>query len=144
MWIKSNEKMDNENLNVISDLQIFNECTDRVNNVLTLASAVSGDVTKMAQIASDLKREIALMDHQLEAFIVDKRCNLEKFKKVVPIIERQLDRVSDRMDIITIQLMNSNFGALDANSIKQRELLINMLIQQSENFNNMIVKLLSI
>lgn len=91
MWIKSNEKMDNENLNVISDLQTFNECTDRVNNVLTLASAVSGDVTKMAQIASDLKREIALMDHQLEAFIVDKRCNLEKFKKVVPIIERQLD-----------------------------------------------------
>jgi hypothetical protein len=48
------------------------------------------------------------------------------------------------MDIITIQLMNSNFGALDANSIKQRELLINMLTQQSENFNNMIVKLLSI
>lgn len=57
MWIKSNEKMDNENLNVISDLQTFNECTDRVNNVLTLASAVSGDVTKMAQIASDLKEK---------------------------------------------------------------------------------------
>lgn len=136
--------MKNENLSEIKELQVFNECANRVNNALGMASTLSGDVTQMVQIASDLKRDIALMDHQLEAFIVDKRCNLEKFKKVVPVIERQLDRVSDRMDSITMQVMNSNLGALDADNTRQRELLINMLTQQSESFNNMIVKLLSI
>lgn len=57
---------------------------------------------------------------------MDKHRNLEKIQKAAPVIEQQFDKVSDKMNTITMQVMN--YRVVDANSIKQ-----------SENFNNIIV-----
>ena len=42
-----------------------------------------------------------------------------------------------------VKILMDDFSSMDVGSVKKREMLIDMLSQQSDNFNNMIMKLLS-
>lgn len=128
---------------VVIEADKFHQCAQVVDRGLMRFNEFTDNISALTQTVAELKRDIAVMDHQLDLFIVASKTDLEKFKLLVPLAERQLDKISSRMDNITMKILMDDFSSIDVGSVKKREMLIDMLSQQSENFNSMIMKLLS-
>lgn len=125
-------------------LQRFERTAETVQHKLELATRLSGNVAEMSRMVCDLRTQIAVMDHELDMFLADRHTNLEKFRIAVPMIERQLDRISKRMDGITDEVLHCDFQASGGDGAARRRELIGMLNEQNDSFNSMIVKLLSL
>lgn len=122
-------------------LDKFNSCAVNVNNSLLLLDNISDNLNNSVQIISDTVYRISQLDHQLDAMLAQMDVDLEKYKAIVPIVERQLNNISERIDRITDSLLARQEG-LSESDLQQKSMLLDMLSQANESFNNMIMRLL--
>lgn len=94
---------------------------------------------------ADVRYQIAQLDHQLDQFIAQTNANLERFKTVIPVLDRQLTNISARIDHITdTVLQNTQGGEITEDSVKKHQMLLDLLSSTNDSFNNMLMRILSL
>lgn len=96
------------------------------------------------QIVANVKLEISRLDHELDMYIAESNMKLERFKVAMPILEKQLTLISNRINGITDKMLENVMDASDSESIKKHEIMSEMLHDANESINNMLVKLISL
>lgn len=108
-----------------------------VNNAIT-------SVTNTIQNGQMVKLEIAKLEMQLDKFIVDSNNNVERFKSAMPVLDRQLNRISGQIDRIIDALLVTTTTSLDEKDLKRFSLQLEMLTSVKDNFDNILNKLLTL
>lgn len=134
-----------------NDVEEFNPETfgnNALAQVMDTCDVINKGVTTVADTVkyiANVNYEISKLDHQLEAFIAQTRSNLERFKTAMPVLERQLNNISGRIDRITDNIiMNTQAATLTEDAVKKHQLLIELLTNTNDSFNNMLVKMLAL
>lgn len=125
-------------------LQAFNLCAQNVATSLCVIGGMLNATSNIVSKISDTVVEISRLDHQLDCLLATLDMKLEKFKLVVPVMEKQLNNISGRIDMITEAILEKNKGEMSEEGLKQQAILLDTLSQASESFNNMIFKLMMI
>lgn len=109
-----------------------------VNNVTT-------SVTETIQHIANVKLEMARLDNELEQFLAQTSANLERFKSSIPMLSKQLDKASDRIDKITDEtLAHAKSCSMTEDELKKHSLMIDMLESANDSFNNLLMRILSL
>jgi len=124
--------------------QMVNSSLDRVDSVCTLVSNVSCSLADTTKAITNVRLEIAKLDAQLDTFIVETQSRIEKFKVAAPILEKQLEKASERIDRITDTILSQSSNSLSGESLEKQRMLIDLLGQTNDTFNNLLVKLITI
>ena len=122
----------------------INTAIQRVSNIMDQVSDVSCTFAQVMNSANEMKIEIARLDHQLDAFIAQTDANLERFKRAAPILEKQLENASSRIDRIVDKILSNSDSDITEESLQKQSILIDMMTQANDSFNNMIMKLLTL
>ena len=119
-----------------AELQNLNQVCDTVRQVTcTIAEAV--------KYVENVKLEIKRLDAQMQFFIAQTKANVEKFKTVMPVFESQLNNLSRQIDKITDAIIDNTRGSnMTKTDMQKQELLLNMLANVNDNFNNLLAKIL--
>ncbi len=108
-----------------------------VNNVTT-------SVTDTIKYIADVKVQLKRLDAELEAFIVQTNANLDRFKSAIPMLEKQLDKASNRIDKITDEALLHAKNCNMTEEVKKHSLMIEMLSSANDSFNNLLMRILSL
>lgn len=108
-----------------------------VNNVTT-------SVTDTIKYIADVKVQLKRLDAELEAFIVQTNANLDRFKSAIPMLEKQLDKASNRIDKITDEALLHAKNCNMTEEVKTHSLMIEMLSSANDSFNNLLMRILSL
>lgn len=125
-------------------LQSFNQCAQNVEASLYAVGGMLNTTSNIVSKITDTIKEISKLDYQFDCLLATLDMKLEKFKMVVPVIEKQLNNISGRIDLITEAILEKNKGEMSEEGLKQQAILLDTLSQASESFNNMIFKLMMI
>ena len=106
-----------------------------VNNVTT-------SVTDTIKYIADVKVQLKRLDTELEAFIVQTNANLDRFKSAIPMLEKQLDKASNRIDKITDEALLHAKNCNMTEEVKKHSLMIEMLSSANDSFNNLLMRIL--
>lgn len=119
-----------------AELQNLNQVCDTVRQVTcTIAEAV--------KYVENVKLEIKRLDAQMQFFIAQTKANVEKFKTAMPVFESQLNNLSRQIDKITDAIIDNTRGSnMTKTDMQKQELLLNMLANVNDNFNNLLAKIL--
>lgn len=117
------------------------EVADQTMNIV---SSVSSTITDVTNAIGNMNLEMKRVDAQLSAFLAHTDANLQRFKAAAPMIEKQLDKASERLDKITDKLLDLTVEAETETDLKKQSLLLDALSNANEQFNGMIAKLMSI
>jgi len=128
----------------LSPMEFANTAMQRVSNIMDRATDISCSFAQVMNSANEMKMEIARLDHQLDAFIAQTDANLERFKRAAPILEKQLENASARIDRITDKILSNSDSDLSPESLQKQSILIDMMTQANDSFNNMVMKLLTL
>lgn len=115
---------------------------ESVSNSLNNLTSSLNDLGNMYIAAKQLDKEIALLDHQLEAFKTQVGANLERFKITANILSIQLEQASVRIDKIVDKILDFEDVCGDSEKMERQMMLMNMLSQINGSFNNILMKLL--
>ena len=108
-----------------------------VNNVTT-------SVTDTIKYIADVKVQLKRLDTELEAFIVQTNANLDRFKSAIPMLEKQLDKASNRIDKITDEALLHAKNCNMTEEVKKHSLMIEMLSSANDSFNNLLMRIWSL
>lgn len=141
----SNEDFEERPSEVMSenDLDIA-QVMNSIDNICTSVALVSTSLSDAVVAVSNVRAQIAELDHKLDMFIVESETRLAKFRTATPIIEKQLENASGRIDKITDKILESFDGDVTNDSLQKQSLLIDLLQETNNSFNNMLVRLISI
>lgn len=128
----------------ISPMEFANNAMQKVSSIMDRATDITCTFAQVMNSANEMKLEIARLDHQLDAFIAQTDANLERFKRAAPILEKQLENASARIDRITDKILCNSDADLTPESLKKQSILIDMMTQANDSFNNMVMKLLTL
>lgn len=119
-----------------TELQTLNQVCNTVRQVTcTIAEAV--------KYVENVKLEIKRLDTQMQCFIAQTNANVERFKTAMPVLESQLNNISRRIDKITDEIIDNTHGSnMTKTDMQKQELLLNMLANVNDNFNNLLAKIL--
>jgi len=115
-----------------------------INNVCSLVGNVTNTFAQVSLAAQQTKYEISKLEYELDRFIAENEHRLEKFKAVAPILSKQLENASQRIDKITDTILASSSDSLSDESLKKQSTLVDLLNTSNETFNNLLVKLITI
>lgn len=119
-----------------------------VAQIVAVCDTVCKSVTTVAETVkyiADVKLEISKLDHQLDAFIAQTNANLERFKTMAPLLDRQLTNISHRIDKITDNIIEQTKTAdLSKDGMEKHKMLIDLLSTASDSFNNMLIRMLAL
>lgn len=127
----------------IDKIKQFNNATLAVENGLAHIAVCTGNLSEITNSITQLAQNIAIMDRELDFMLGKMRTDLETFKTVAPIVERQLQQVSNRMDVILNKLILNDFSSLKAEDIETRHQLIQLMSDQNDLFCDMFLKLMT-
>ncbi len=116
----------------------------KMENALTLVNSAACTIQDTVQIIANVKYDIAKLDHDLDMFIAESNTRLEKFKSAMPVLEKQLTKISDRIDNITNVMLTNIMNPNDPNSVQKHSQMMDMLEGANDSFNNMLVKLITL
>ena len=88
--------------------------------------------------------QLKRLDTELEAFIVQTNANLDRFKSAIPMLEKQLDKASNRIDKITDEALLHAKNCNMTEEVKKHSLMIEMLSSANDSFNNLLMRILSL
>lgn len=87
---------------------------------------------------------IKKIDAQVELMVLDYDFRIEKFKTALPVIENQLTKFSNQMDILLEKILDMDPYSRDLNYIRTRTELISILKGTSETLSNMFFKVITL
>lgn len=131
--------------------EVFDPATfgnNELTQIIDACDVISKSVTTVADTVkhiANIQYEIKKLDQQLEMFITTTNANLERFKTAIPVLDRQLTNISSRIDRITDSIIqNTQTETLTEDGVKKHQLLIELLSNTNDSFNNMLVRILAL
>ncbi len=118
-------------------------CIVLVEDGMKRLTSFSGNLVNACEMITKLQYDIKVMDNQLDNYIATLQYDLEQFNKIAPIVEKQLQSISSRMDLVLARLMQSDFSSLDQADVEMRQQLIQLLSDQNDSFCDMSIKLMT-
>ena len=157
MTQKSN-KMNNQNNNVENDIEKGRAVSANINRIdmnlqnevflsnlnQTLDSLnrfVSGASNIMSTYA-DMKIQISQVEAQVDAFCASLETDLKKYQHRLPIVEKQLNSASERIDRFVDRILDMEGDNTSPEYLQRQSLLLDALTSINNQFNNILVKLL--
>lgn len=123
----------------VEDLQAFEQSMVNVGNVVNNVTQNFGSIiANCNQTALKIKE----LDAKLDLFLAQVDANVEKFTAQLPMIERLLNRISDRIDKTAEVILARNRSSLTKEELQQQSLLLDIFQRDSDSFNDLIMKLM--
>lgn len=131
-----------ENNGANAGIIAINSAADRVLTSLESISSISTDLTDMMHTFANMQIGIKQINAELDAFKTATGAKLDKFKLQVPILDKQMDRISNRIDQITDKILALTDDDMSEQTLKKQATLMNMLSDFNDSFNNLVMRLM--
>ena len=131
-----------ENNGANAGIIAINSAADRVLTSLESISSISTDLTDMMHTFANMQIGIKQITAELDAFKTATGAKLDKFKLQVPILDKQMDRISNRIDQITDKILALTDDDMSEQTLKKQATLMNMLSNFNDSFNNLVMRLM--
>ncbi len=115
--------------------QKLDSSLDRMNQI------VIGGQNIMTTYA-EMKMQIASVEAQVDAFCASLETDLAKYQQRLPMLEKQLDRASDRIDKFVEKILSEDGDNTSPECLQRQSILLDALTNMSNQFNTIIMKLL--
>lgn len=132
-------------------LKRFDKSVDKVNATINNANELTKNVQTLwnctletVKTVKELDVLMKNMDVSLERYLQDTNVSLEKFRISAPIVEKQLDRISDRMDNILNSALEINPKTCELKELELRGNLIKQVRDWSDQISTLLIKLMGI
>lgn len=136
--------MDNQNLPVEGDKTIpqKQDIMSQINSSLDMVNQLMGGAQDIMMTYADMKKQIVMVEAQVDAFCASLETDLAKYQQRLPMLEKQLDRASDRIDKFVDKILNDDGDVTSPEYLQKQSLLLDALTSISDQFNTIIMKLL--
>ena len=123
-------------------LLAISSATDLMMTSLDKVNNISSNIHDMVHTLANMHVAVEQIEAELEAFKTATGAKLEKFKLQVPILDKQMDKISDRIDMITERILSLTDDDMSEETLKKQSLLMDTLSNFSVSFNNLVMKLM--
>ena len=123
-------------------LLAISSATDLMMTSLDKVNNISSNINDMVHTLANMHVAVEQIEAELEAFKTSTGAKLEKFKLQVPILDKQMDKISDRIDMITERILSLTDDDMSEETLKKQSLLMDTLSNFSVSFNNLVMKLM--
>ena len=123
-------------------LLAISSATDLMVTSLDKINSITSDFNDMVDTLANMHVAVEQIEAELEAFKTATGAKLDKFKLQVPILDKQMDKISDRIDMITERILSLTDGDMTEETLKKQSLLMDTLSNFSGSFNNLVMKLM--
>ena len=123
-------------------LLAISSATDLMMTSLDKVNNISSNINDMVHTLANMHVAVEQIEAELEAFKTATGAKLDKFKLQVPILDKQMDKISDRIDMITERILSLTDGDMTEETLKKQSLLMDTLSNFSGSFNNLVMKLM--
>ena len=123
-------------------LLAISSATDLMMTSLDKVNNISSNINDMVHTLANMHVAVEQIEAELEAFKAATGAKLEKFKLQVPILDKQMDKISDRIDMITERILSLTDDDMSEETLKKQSLLMDTLSNFSVSFNNLVMKLM--
>lgn len=124
---------------------VCNSCdavASKMENALTLVNSAACTIQDTVQIIANVKYDMAKLDHDLDMFIAESNTRLEAFKAFLPLLEKQLTKASDRIDVYADKVLTNAMNPDDPYSVQKHSEAMNLLEMYNDHFNKLLMKLI--
>ena len=123
-------------------LLAISSATDLMVTSLDKINSITSDINDMVHTLANMHVAVEQIEAELEAFKTATGAKLDKFKLQVPILDKQMDKISDRIDMITERILSLTDDDMTEETLKKQSLLMDTLSNFSGSFNNLVMKLM--
>ena len=123
-------------------LLAISSATDLMMTSLDKVNNISSNINDMVHTLANMHVAVEQIEAELEAFKTATGAKIEKFKLQVPILDKQMAKISDRIDMITERILSLTDDDMSEETLKKQSLLMDTLSNFSVSFNNLVMKLM--
>lgn len=120
----------------------ISSAADRVLSSLDSINSISSDMTDIMHTFANMRIGLKQIDAELDAFKTATGAKLDKFKLQVPILDKQMDRISDCIDQITDKILALTDDDMSEQTLKKQSVLMDALSNFNDSFNNLVMRLM--
>ena len=127
----------------------YSEKTELVEIEKTLATLdrlVSNGTTGIKNIieaSGNVKIAMQNLENEMEKFRISAQKDAYLYEKSLPMWERQLDKIQERIDNTMNKVMDSLSNDFSEESLKKQNMMMDVLMSVNESFNAMVMKLMT-
>ena len=115
---------------------------DKLNDGMDKLGMIVDSASDIAITIADMRIQIATVEAQVDAFCHALDTDLAKYEQRLPMLERQLNRASDRIDKFVDKILNEDGDSTSPEYLQRQSMLLDALADMSNQFNTIIMKLL--
>lgn len=123
-------------------LTTLDATVNHVVEALDVVSDVTASFDEMVHTLADMHVAVKQIDAELDAFKAATGAKLEKFKSQVPVLDRQMDNISARIDKVTDKILSLTDDDMSEQTLQKQAMLMDLLSKCNDSFNNMVMKLM--
>jgi predicted amino acid-binding ACT domain protein len=120
---------------------VYEEINDMGFDMVEALDIASASVESITKVVADMNVQIAEVRAQVEIFSKMMDTDLEKYKQRLPIMEKQLDRASKRIDNLVDKILDDN-SPMTTEYLQKQSILLEALTKMSNDYNSIIASLL--
>lgn len=120
---------------------VYEEINDMGFDTVEALDIASASVESITKVVADMNVQIAEVRAQVEIFSKMMDTDLEKYKQRLPIMEKQLDRASKRIDNLVDKILDDN-SPMTTEYLQKQSILLEALTKMSSDYNSIIASLL--
>lgn len=132
-------KVDEVSRGIVEDIQSIEQSMVNVGNVV---NNVTNSFSSIIDSCNKTSLAIKRLDTKLELYLAKVDADVEKFTVQLPMIERLLNRISDRIDKTADLILERNRGSLTKEELQQQAITLEVFKKESDSFNDLILKLM--
>jgi hypothetical protein len=91
---------------------------------------------------AEMKMEIAKVEAQVDMFCASLETDLKKYQQRLPIVEKQLNNASERIDRFVDKILEMDGDNTSPEYLQRQSLLLDALTSINNQFNSILIKLL--
>ena len=120
---------------------VYEEINDMGFDMVEALDIASASVESITKVVADMNVQIAEVRAQVEIFSKMMDTDLEKYKQRLPIMEKQLDRASKRIDNLVDKILDDN-SPMTTEYLQKQSILLEALTKMNSDYNSIIASLL--
>ncbi|MCX7735977.1 MAG: hypothetical protein N2319_04630 [Candidatus Kapabacteria bacterium] len=137
-------RFDNSVNKIKDTFQEINSAMKITNDVIQNVSIIWQCTLDTVRAVKEIDLIMKQMDVNLEMYLKDSQISLEKFKTNAPILEKQLDNISNRIDKILDKALAIDSKNCELIDLELRSKLITQVRDWSDHLSSMMMKLMSL
>jgi hypothetical protein len=141
---KTLSRFDSSVTNIRETAQEINAGINRAGEIVDTVSTLWNCTLETYYAVKELDVLMKQMDCTLEMYLQDTAISLEKFKTSAPILEKQIDKISDRIDRILDKALTIDSKNCEMVDLELRTKLITQVRDWSDHISSLLMKLMGI